>query len=137
MAASSPRKILYYRNPMGLPDTSPEPKKDSMGMDYIPVCETTSRMAKVRSKVSRPALQTLGVKTAMAEMRAMDAERAGGRPGGDQRARAIHDVAPRFEAGSSAACECQRRPGQTRSAAVFGVAPNWCRRKGTGDCARA
>ncbi len=31
------RKILYYRNPMGLPDTSPTPKKDSMGMDYIPV----------------------------------------------------------------------------------------------------
>ena len=31
------RKILYYRNPMGHPDTSPEPKKDSMGMDYIPV----------------------------------------------------------------------------------------------------
>ncbi|MBV5270883.1 MAG: efflux RND transporter periplasmic adaptor subunit, partial [Afipia sp.] len=26
-----------YRNPMGLPDTSPTPKKDSMGMDYIPV----------------------------------------------------------------------------------------------------
>jgi len=33
------RKILYYRNPMGLPDTSPSPKKDSMGMDYIPVYE--------------------------------------------------------------------------------------------------
>jgi Cu(I)/Ag(I) efflux system membrane fusion protein len=31
------RKILYYRNPMGHPDTSPVPKKDSMGMDYIPV----------------------------------------------------------------------------------------------------
>ena len=31
------RKILYYRNPMGLPDTSSVPKKDSMGMDYIPV----------------------------------------------------------------------------------------------------
>ena len=31
------RKILYYRNPMGQPDTSPVPKKDSMGMDYIPV----------------------------------------------------------------------------------------------------
>ncbi|MBS0552623.1 MAG: efflux RND transporter periplasmic adaptor subunit, partial [Proteobacteria bacterium] len=31
------RKILFYRNPMGLPDTSPVPKKDSMGMDYIPV----------------------------------------------------------------------------------------------------
>src|SRR5438067_3723587 len=35
--ASGERKILYYRNPMGLPDTSPVPKKDSMGMDYIPV----------------------------------------------------------------------------------------------------
>lgn len=33
------RTILFYRNPMGLPDTSPVPKKDSMGMDYIPVYE--------------------------------------------------------------------------------------------------
>src|SRR5262245_44431850 len=33
----SDRKVLYYRNPMGAPDTSPVPKKDSMGMDYIPV----------------------------------------------------------------------------------------------------
>jgi Cu(I)/Ag(I) efflux system membrane fusion protein len=30
--------ILYYRNPMGLPDVSYEPKQDNMGMDYIPVC---------------------------------------------------------------------------------------------------
>lgn len=37
--AGSSRKILYYRNPMGLLDTSPTPKKDSMGMDYIPVYE--------------------------------------------------------------------------------------------------
>lgn len=37
--ADSSRKILYYRNPMGLPDTSPVPKKDSMGMSYIPVYE--------------------------------------------------------------------------------------------------
>jgi membrane fusion protein, copper/silver efflux system len=37
--AAGPRKILYYRNPMGLPDTSPVPKKDWMGMDYIPVYE--------------------------------------------------------------------------------------------------
>jgi Cu(I)/Ag(I) efflux system membrane fusion protein len=35
--AGGPRKIRYYRNPMGLPDTSPVPKKDSMGMDYIAV----------------------------------------------------------------------------------------------------
>ena len=37
--AQGPRKIKYYRNPMGLPDTSPVPKKDSMGMDYIAVYE--------------------------------------------------------------------------------------------------
>jgi len=36
-AGSGERKILFYRNPMGLPDTSPVPKKDSMGMDYLPV----------------------------------------------------------------------------------------------------
>ncbi|MFT6673401.1 MAG: Cu(I)/Ag(I) efflux system membrane fusion protein [Afipia broomeae] len=38
-ATTTERKIRYYRNPMGLPDTSPTPKKDSMGMDYIPVYE--------------------------------------------------------------------------------------------------
>jgi membrane fusion protein, copper/silver efflux system len=38
-AIDSTRRILYYRNPMGLPDTSPVPKKDSMGMDYLPVYE--------------------------------------------------------------------------------------------------
>ena len=36
-SVSTERRIKYYRNPMGLPDTSPTPKKDSMGMDYIPV----------------------------------------------------------------------------------------------------
>jgi membrane fusion protein, copper/silver efflux system len=38
-AAQVNRRIKYYRNPMGLPDTSPTPKKDSMGMDYIAVYE--------------------------------------------------------------------------------------------------
>ena len=36
-SANGGKTILYYRNPMGLPDTSPVPKQDSMGMDYIPV----------------------------------------------------------------------------------------------------
>lgn len=35
--ALAEKPILYYRNPMGLPDTSPVPKKDAMGMDYIAV----------------------------------------------------------------------------------------------------
>ncbi len=38
-AETQGRKIKYYRNPMGLPDTSPVPKKDNMGMDYVPVYE--------------------------------------------------------------------------------------------------
>jgi membrane fusion protein, copper/silver efflux system len=38
-ALTTDRKIKFYRNPMGLADTSPTPKKDSMGMDYIPVYE--------------------------------------------------------------------------------------------------
>jgi multidrug efflux pump subunit AcrA (membrane-fusion protein) len=38
-AATTPaeRKPLLYRNPMNPADTSPTPKKDSMGMDYVPV----------------------------------------------------------------------------------------------------
>ena len=34
---SGERKILHYRSPMGGADTSATPKKDAMGMDYIPV----------------------------------------------------------------------------------------------------
>ncbi|MEY9629007.1 efflux RND transporter periplasmic adaptor subunit [Sinorhizobium fredii] len=67
--ASSPgdgRKILYYRNPMGLPDTSKVPKKDSMGMDYIPVYEGDEADSSV-VKVSLGKLQRTGVKTATAE----------------------------------------------------------------------
>lgn len=38
-AVAGERKVKFYRNPMGLPDTSRVPKKDSMGMDYIAVYE--------------------------------------------------------------------------------------------------
>jgi Cu(I)/Ag(I) efflux system membrane fusion protein len=63
--ASGERRILYYRNPMGLPDTSPVPKKDSMGMDYIPVHEGEADDASV-VRVSAGKLQRSGVKTALA-----------------------------------------------------------------------
>jgi Cu(I)/Ag(I) efflux system membrane fusion protein len=59
------RKILYYRNPMGLPDTSPTPKKDSMGMDYLPVYEGEAR-DEATVRVSAGKLQRTGVKTALA-----------------------------------------------------------------------
>jgi Cu(I)/Ag(I) efflux system membrane fusion protein len=63
------KKIVYYRNPMGLPDTSPVPKKDSMGMDYIPVHEGEDESGVVT--VSPARLQMLGVRTVPVEMRAM------------------------------------------------------------------
>jgi membrane fusion protein, copper/silver efflux system len=56
------RKILYYRNPMGAPDTSPVPKKDSMGMDYIPVYADEQDHAGA-VKVSLDKIQRTGVKT--------------------------------------------------------------------------
>jgi membrane fusion protein, copper/silver efflux system len=61
------RKIKFYRNPMGLPDTSPEPKKDSMGMDYIPVYEDEgSDDGSV--KLSLGKIQQTGVETATVSM---------------------------------------------------------------------
>ena len=57
-AKDGSRKILYYRNPMGLADTSPVPKKDWMGMDYIAVYEgedEPARSPSVSTKCSGPA----------------------------------------------------------------------------------
>jgi len=64
-----PRKILYYKNPMGLPDTSPMPKKDSMGMDYIPVYAEAGGNEPGVISVSPTRVQMLGVRTAAAELR--------------------------------------------------------------------
>jgi Cu(I)/Ag(I) efflux system membrane fusion protein len=64
------RKIKYYRNPMGLPDTSPVPKKDSMGMDYIAVYEgEDSDDGSV--KLSPGKIQRTGVKSEPATRRAV------------------------------------------------------------------
>ena len=62
-APASGRKILYYRNPMGLPDTSKVPKKDSMGMDYIPVYDGEADGGS-ELRVPLGKLQRTGVKTA-------------------------------------------------------------------------
>src|SRR3954454_10794432 len=66
-AAPADRRIKYYRNPMGLPDTSPVPKKDSMGMDYIPIYENEAEPGTVT--VAPGKLQLLGVRTAPVERR--------------------------------------------------------------------
>lgn len=45
VSAGGDEKILFYRDPMGLPEISPVPKKDSMGMDYLPVYDTPTGAA--------------------------------------------------------------------------------------------
>jgi len=70
-AASSPRKILFYRNPMGLADTSPIPKKDGMGMDYIPVYEGEEPNDGAIVKVSLDRVQRSGVRSEAAQMRVL------------------------------------------------------------------
>ena len=57
------RKILFYRNPMGLPDTSPTPKKDWMGMDYIPVYADEANDPPGTVRISLAKVQRAGVRT--------------------------------------------------------------------------
>ena len=64
-------KILYYRNAMGLPDTSPVPKKDSMGMDYIPVYEGGAPDEAGTVKINPAKVQQLGVQSVPVEGRAL------------------------------------------------------------------
>ena len=64
-------RIVYYRNPMGLPDTSPVPKNDPMGMAYLPVYadEGSPGDPPGTVRITPGRLQTLGVRTEAAEMR--------------------------------------------------------------------
>src|SRR5690606_11820854 len=65
---------LYYRNPMGLADTSPVPKKDSMGMDYVPVYADDAPPAAPGTVVLPPdKVQALGVRTEAVKRGAMSA----------------------------------------------------------------
>lgn len=62
------KRVLYYRNPMGLHDTSLVPKKDAMGMDYTPVYADDSVDDSNNNgiKISADRIQKLGVQTAAA-----------------------------------------------------------------------
>jgi Cu(I)/Ag(I) efflux system membrane fusion protein len=68
-SACDPKRILYYRNPMGLPDTSPVPKKDSMGMDYVPVTECEQQESGDIVKIPLERVQRSGVRIEKAELR--------------------------------------------------------------------
>jgi Cu(I)/Ag(I) efflux system membrane fusion protein len=68
MADQAGKRILYYRNPMGMPDVSKTPKKDSMGMDYIPVYEGEEDDS-AGIKISLGKIQRSGVQSELAQMR--------------------------------------------------------------------
>ncbi|MEO5345107.1 MAG: efflux RND transporter periplasmic adaptor subunit [Magnetococcus sp. YQC-9] len=72
-AGEGERKILYYRNPMGQPDISTTPKKDSMGMDYVPVYEDemAGDAGSGAVRINLDKVQKLGVKTEVASRRAI------------------------------------------------------------------
>ncbi len=99
--ASAPAagKPLYYRNPMGLPDTSPTPKKDAMGMDYVPVFageadEAPASASQIR--ISTDKVQKLGVRSEAAQLRSLDRTvRAAGRIEPDERR--LVTVSSKFE----------------------------------------
>ena len=98
-------KLLYYRNPMGLPDTSPTPKKDPMGMDYIAVFEGgedgDAGAAKApgsdgQIRISTEKVQKLGVRVEPVARRLLEKTvRAAGRIEADERRLAT--IAPKFE----------------------------------------
>ena len=94
-AAPAQRKIINYRNPMGLPDVSPVPKKDSMGMDYIPVYEGEENDGDT-VKVSPGKIQRTGVNTEPVRKRKLSRTiHAPGLVAIDERLIAV--VAPRFD----------------------------------------
>jgi Cu(I)/Ag(I) efflux system membrane fusion protein len=93
--AGQPRRILYYRNPMAPGVTSPVPKKDAMGMDYIPVYDGDV-VEGSQFHISLDRLQTLGVKTGTAAGRTMSRTiRAVGTIEASERG--LHTVSPKFE----------------------------------------
>ncbi len=91
------RKILFYRNPMGLPDTSPVPKKDPMGMDYVAVYDGEEPDSGTNQiKISVDKVQKLGVRSEPAAMRSLDKViKAVGRIEVDERR--VFAIAPKFE----------------------------------------
>jgi Cu(I)/Ag(I) efflux system membrane fusion protein len=57
------RRIVSYRAPMGRPDTSPVPKKDAMGMDYVPVYSDEVGGTPGSVRISPEKIQRAGIRT--------------------------------------------------------------------------
>jgi Cu(I)/Ag(I) efflux system membrane fusion protein len=88
------RRILFYRAPMSA-DTSPVPKQDPMGMDYVPVYEGAAETDGTVI-ISPERVQLLGVRTEIARAQVLTTQtRATGTLAADERRVAV--IAPRFE----------------------------------------
>ena len=100
-SARPQRKPLFYRNPMNPLDTSPVPKKDSMGMDYIPIYPEEPAGAPPPSGLSTVQLdpaqkRLIGLKTATVQLASFDPTlRTTGRVAFDETR--VVKVQPRFE----------------------------------------
>ena len=89
-AEAASRRILYYRNAMGLPDTSPVPKKDSMGMDYIPVYADEAPKVPGAVRLTTEKIQRAGVRTtAVTRMALARSVRATGTVAADENRQAV------------------------------------------------
>ncbi len=95
-AAAKPgeRKVLYWRSPMDPRQTSPVPRKDAMGMDYVPVYADEAASGVISVDPERRRL--IGLRTVRVERRAIDAPiRTSGRVAYDETR--IAKVQPRFD----------------------------------------
>lgn len=63
VSAEGDGQVLYYRHPHNPSVTSPTPRKDEMGMDFVPVYGDPGNLVRISSSVE----QNLGVRTARAE----------------------------------------------------------------------
>jgi Cu(I)/Ag(I) efflux system membrane fusion protein len=91
----SGRRILYYRNPMGLPDTSPTPKKDATGMDYVPVYDGEESQGPL-VRITPDRVQKLGVTSEEVARRSIARTvRAVGTVQADERQ--LRTISPKFE----------------------------------------
>ncbi len=101
-SAGSARRILFYRSPMNPSETSPVPKKDSMGMDFVPVyadeAEGTAGSPEGLAPVTIDAAkrQLLGLKTVAVQRAPFETSiRTTGRVASDERR--VHHVHTRYE----------------------------------------
>jgi Cu(I)/Ag(I) efflux system membrane fusion protein len=99
---AGPRKILFYRSPMNAAETSPVPKKDAMGMDFVPVYADEAEgaaggpegLAPVTIDASKR--QLLGLKTVAVALGPFETSiRTTGRVAADERR--VHHVHTRYE----------------------------------------